>query len=315
MAHGAKICTSEAITPMIYAYTTPEIRRHDGWIKIGYTEQTVEKRIDGQTHTADVRWELQWKGTAIFDDGTGDTFRDEEFHEYLRKHGIKQQTEDKNEWFYISRKASLDLFQEFRRERGAIKIKGTIPYSLRNEQNEAVERAKDYFKLNPEGEFLWNAKPRFGKTLSVYDLCKRLDAKEVLIVTNRPAIANSWYDDYCKFLGDESGYKFVSEVDALRGQPHAITLKQYNDLKATNTQIKRIEFLSLQDLKGSVFFGGKFDKLKHIRDTLWDLLVIDEAHEGVDTFKTDLAFDHISRKNTLHLSGTPFKAIANDKFP
>ncbi len=47
----------------------------------------------------------------------------------------------------------------------------------------------------------------------------------------------------------------------------------------------------------------------------WDLLVIDEAHEGVDTYKTDVAFEHIKRKFTLHLSGTPFKALANDKFP
>lgn len=47
----------------------------------------------------------------------------------------------------------------------------------------------------------------------------------------------------------------------------------------------------------------------------WDLLVIDEAHEGVDTFKTDQAFSNIKRLFTLHLSGTPFKALANEKFP
>ena len=46
----------------------------------------------------------------------------------------------------------------------------------------------------------------------------------------------------------------------------------------------------------------------------WDILVIDEAHEGVDTYKTDIAFDRIKRKFTLHLSGTPFKALANNKF-
>ena len=47
----------------------------------------------------------------------------------------------------------------------------------------------------------------------------------------------------------------------------------------------------------------------------WDLLVIDEAHEGVDIFKTDQAFSNIKRLFTLHLSGTPFKALANEKFP
>lgn len=40
----------------------------------------------------------------------------------------------------------------------------------------------------------------------------------------------------------------------------------------------------------------------------WDLLVIDEAHEGVDTLKTDTAFNQIKRKQTLYLTGTPFKA-------
>ena len=71
----------------------------------------------------------------------------------------------------------------------------------------------------------------------------------------------------------------------------------------------------IDELKGSIEFGGHYDKLKYVAEYEYDLLVIDEAHEGVDTYKTDVAFDHIKRRNTLHLSGTPFKAIANDKFP
>ena len=76
--------------------------------------------------------------------------------------------------------------------------------------------------------------------------------------------------------------------------------------------------MSLQDLKGSIYFGGRYDKLAELsakKGIKWDILIVDEAHEGVDTFKTDVAFDHIRRKWTLHLSGTPFKALANDKFP
>lgn len=75
-----------------------------------------------------------------------------------------------------------------------------------------------------------------------------------------------------------------------------------------------IEFVSLQDLKGSVYFGGQFDKLKHIKETTWDLLIIDEAHEGVGTYRTGEAIDKITRKRTLHLSGTPFKALAKGVF-
>ena len=165
-------------------------------------------------------------------------------------------------------------------------------------------------------EYLWNAKPRFGKTLSVYELCKRIEAQNVLIVTNRPAIANSWYSDYVKFLGKESGYQFVSNVDSLKGKTYVLSRTDY--VKANSASVHPyhcIEFVSLQDLKGSIYFGGEYDKLREVADMNWDLLIIDEAHEGVDTYKTDVAFDHIHRKFTLHLSGTPFKALANDKFP
>lgn len=78
-----------------------------------------------------------------------------------------------------------------------------------------------------------------------------------------------------------------------------------------------IEFVSLQDLKGSVYFGGRYDKLSEIskdKGLCWDIMIVDEAHEGVDTDKIDWAFAEIYRKYTLHLSGTPFKALANEKF-
>lgn len=309
--------TAKRIVPMIYAYTTPEIKRHDGWTKIGYTEQDVDTRIAQQTHTADVEYKEEWRGTAIFDDGSGDTFKDTDFHAYLRKNGIENDKNKDNEWFHITGPASKSMFIDFKANRGILQTTaGVIPYNLRNEQNEAVEKAFDYFMLHENGEFLWNAKPRFGKTLSVYDLCKKLGAEKILIVTNRPAIANSWYDDYAKFLGRESGYRFVSSVDGIKNRPLVMSREEYKKEAArSQNPVSCIEFVSLQDLKGSKFFGGKYDKLKEIADLEWDILVIDEAHEGVDTYKTDVAFDHIKRKYTLHLSGTPFKALANNKFP
>ena len=310
MTKSLNIKTSQKIVPMCYAYTTPQISDHDGWTKIGYTEQKVEDRIDQQTKTANVKWVLGWKGTAIYDDGSGDTFRDHDFHAYLQKNNVERKPD--TEWFHIEPKPSHDLFVSFKSNRGILKSNAAVSYSLRAEQVKAVERTAGYFDSHSEEdepEFLWNAKPRFGKTLTAYDLCKKLNAKKVLIVTNRPAIANSWYDDYVKFLGTESGYYFISNVDAVQGKPFAV-LRQNMPFDAKGY----IEFVSLQDLKGSAYFGGKFDKLKHIKDLTWDLLIIDEAHEGVDTYKTDTAFDNIKRKRTLHLSGTPFKALANDKF-
>lgn len=310
-----KLNTTEKVVPMIYAYITPEIRRHDGWTKIGYTEQDVDTRIKQQTHTADVDYVLQWKGNAIFDDGSGETFTDKDFHSYLRKSGVEQEEGKNNEWFHITGPASREKFYEFRADHGILKSNITIvPYTLREEQEDAVCRTIIYRSEHENGEFLWNAKPRFGKTLSVYDFCKKIEAKTVLIVTNRPAIANSWFSDYAKFLGEESGYLFVSEVEALKDKPGVLSRNQY--IKQTIDEEKNcIEFVSLQDMKGSVYFGGEYDKLSEVANMDWDLLVIDEAHEGVDTYKTDVAFEHIKRKFTLHLSGTPFKALANNKFP
>lgn len=309
---GIKLNTAKQAFPMIYAYSTPQIQDHNGWTKIGYTEeQDVETRIKQQTHTSDTKAKLEWKGAAIFDDGSGDRFTDKDFHAYLRKSGVENKP--RTEWFHIDGPTGRGEFYAFRADRGVLKALDVIPYTLRREQAAAVEQTANYYASSQNGEFLWNAKPRFGKTLSVYDLCKRIQATSVLIVTNRPTIANSWYSDYAQFMGEQSGYRFISETDSLRGKPYVLSRAEWLNCDKTNVK-GYIEFISLQDLKGSVYFGGRFDKLKEVRDNEWSVLVIDEAHEGVDTLKTDTAFDHIKRKFTLHLSGTPFKALANDKF-
>lgn len=320
--HSPSIKTTKIVNPKIYAYTTPGVIYHDGWTKIGYTEQEVDSRIGQQTKTADIRYQLEWEGNALFED-TSEVFSDKAFHRYLRKCKIKQGTllnnknDDYNEWFEISPNDAKRKFYEFRENHGVLtKLSGVNPYTLRPEQQEAVDKTFNYFTTHQdeEPEFLWNAKPRFGKTLTAYDLVKRLKAKNVLIVTNRPAIANSWYQDYEKFLGTESGYAFVSELESLKGKPLVNSRADYVSSLST-TNLNCIEFVSLQDLKGSkYYFRGKYDKLKEVFSLKWDILVIDEAHEGVDTFRTDEALESIKRKYNLHLSGTPFKALANGKF-
>lgn len=326
--------STKKVVPMIYAYTTPGISYHDGYIKIGYTEQDVDERIRQQTHTAGIKPKKEWQGNATFEDGSGDTFTDKQFHTYLRKKGVMQPQDegneyfdknDENEWFHISPSDSQSKFYEFRSNRGVLESDNheVILYKLREEQEEAVCQTVAYRNDHEGGEFLWNAKPRFGKTLSVYDFVKKVDAKNVLIVTNRPAIANSWYSDYEKFLGRQSGYFFVSNVDGIKDRPLVMNYEEYRK-DATSREnnpdavkMGLIDFVSLQDLKGSIYFSDNSnatDKLKEVRGINWDVLVIDEAHEGVDTYKTDIAFDQIKRKFTLHLSGTPFKALANSKF-
>lgn len=314
--------TSKLVVPVIYGYTTPEIRRHDGCTKIGDTERDAEARIGEQTNTSDVEYHIEWTENAVFA-GTMETFRDYDFHRALESCGIERlksiNTGELTEWFRIEPKKAEDMLQDFRHRRITVDADEILPYTLREEQRNAVEMTVNYRNNNPEGEFLWNAKPRFGKTLCVYDVVKRIGARKVLIVTNRPAIANSWYSDYMKFIGRESGYFFVSSTDALKGKRMVIPYDTFaaDEKKRIQDNLEpmgMIYFLSLQDLKGSSFFGGELPKLREISTTKWDILVIDEAHEGVDTYKTDTAFNHIKRDFTLHLSGTPFKALANAKF-
>lgn len=300
---------------MIYAYTTPNDISHRGWTKIGYTDrQSVEDRIYQQTHTADIQTKLLWKGNARYQDGSDDTFTDHEFHDYLTtKRHVERKP--KTEWFHIDGETSHQYFYKFA-DRDFSDVQGTTgtQYELRKEQQRAVDQTVSYFLKHGEGsEFLWNAKPRFGKTLTTYDLVRQMNMQNVLVVTNRPSIANSWFDDFDKFIAWQTDFKFVSETDALKNRP-VLSRKEFLESISENDVYGQIAFESLQGLKGSVYFGGGYDKLKWISDLNWDLLVIDEAHEGVDTYKTDKAFDKINRKYTLHLTGTPFKALAAGKF-
>lgn len=312
------IKTSSKVTPQCYAYTTPGVPAHDGWTKIGFTERDVETRIKEQTHTVGVEPKLCWHMRAAYMTEPYGTFTDKDFHAYLKK--LEVPREAGTEWFQIDPNIARGNFIDFTQNHGVVSEKdadAVIPYKLRDEQAKAVQKTMEYFDGRENAEFLWNAKPRFGKTLSAYDLCMKLGAQNILIVTNRPAIANSWYQDYETFFGPQSGYLFVSNVDGIKNRKFVYSREEYLD-KLDDSVKGCIEFVSLQDLKGSIYFGGRFDKLSEIsaeKGLIWDILIVDEAHEGVDTYKTDTAFNHIKRKWTLHLSGTPFKALANDKFP
>ena len=308
-----KIKSYKIIYPQLYSYTLPNRSENEGSQKIGYTEhENVDKRILQQTKTAAFteKYLKLWSAPAFFKGGI-DSFKDSTFHSFLEKNGVERKKTLGREWFYFNDKPykSKELFDLFvEKKYSALQNdEGKIEYTLRSEQELAVKNAKKYFEENENGEFLWNAKPRFGKTLTSYDLAIRLGAKKVLIVTNRPAIANSWFDDYEMFI---KGYAFISETSSLRNRP-TITREQHIKIQASKPHFT---FLSLQDLKGSKYFGGAYDKLRWVADLEWDLLIIDEAHEGIDTGRTDAAFDMIKRKYTLHLSGTPFKALANEKF-
>ena len=329
-----QIKTMRPVNRAIYAYTTPNDRTHDGWIKIGDTEvnfgenlkTAVDERVKQQTHTSNTKANVEWQGKAEFEDDLT-PFRDYDFHKYLtNKQNIERKP--KTEWFKTDAVTSKNHFRDFKENHGILtEMEGVEDYELRDEQEEAARKTADYFdnhklvkilKKDKAPEFLWNAKPRFGKTLTAYDFCKRVNAKNVLILTNRPAIADSWYNDYAKFVGTEGGFYFVSQVDVFKRNPqkykHVLTRDEFTRAVSKN-RLGCIEFISLQDLKGAKAFGGDREKLREVSELDWDVLILDEAHEGVETDKTDVALERIKRRFTLNLSGTPFKMLASDKFP
>lgn len=316
------ISTYRTITPLIYSWRTSDIPKYEGWEKIGYTEQSsADVRIAQQASQLSVEQIKVWSRRAMFTSEAGGWFTDKDFHAYLKQQCVERERRPKypktTEWhrFEGEPKSSLEYFTDFAgQDFVALQTTGSDDYELRPEQKAAVDQALEAF-TSGHNEVLWNAKPRFGKTLTTYDLMRALDARKVLVVTNRPAIANSWFDDFARFIGHQTTYKFVSESPSLASrEPMTCAQWRRHSLDHADEDVRIVEFVSLQDLKGSQYFGGPHDKLRHIADLDWDLLVIDEAHEGVDTTKTDVAFDQIKRTHTLHLSGTPFKALASGKF-
>lgn len=310
----------EEIKYKVYGYTLPEVPNHNGYVKIGDTTREVVTRIFEQVGTAGLNPKILFEKVARKSDG--EWFRDKDLHRFLILNGIEKKDFNSraDEWFYFN--GTLEKAEELtnkfiNRDYDEIQIDDKrSDYVLRNEQQQAVEKSYEYYQSNQEPkEFLWNAKPRFGKTLTTYDFIRNLNARNVLIVTNRPAIANSWFDDFNKFIAwQEPQMKFVSETDALNGK--AMTRDQYLEFIDTTSHANptQIAFISLQDLKGAEFAGGMYKKLEWVAGLNWDLLVIDEAHEGIDTRRTDRAFSQLKRDFTLHLSGTPFKALAKGDF-
>lgn len=304
----------------VYGYTLPEVPNHDGYVKVGDTTRNAVQRIFEQVGTAGLNPEVLFEKKAQKSDG--EWFRDKDLHRFLIQNGIQKENFNgrADEWFYFNgtpENAERLTDKFINRDYDEIQIDDKhSDYILRNEQQQAVEKTYEYYQSKQGSrEFLWNAKPRFGKTLTTYDFIRNLNATNVLIVTNRPAIANSWYDDFQKFISwQEPQMKFVSETDALNGK--GMRREQYLEYINTTTHANptQIAFISLQDLKGAEFAGGVHKKLEWVAGLNWDLLIIDEAHEGIDTRKTDIAFSQLKRDFTLHLSGTPFKALAKGDF-
>lgn len=267
-------------TPTIYGYILPDVKDHDGYIKIGYTERkSVENRIKEQLHTAAIGFKIVFKESAMRSDGT--CFTDKDVHRLLRRKGYRQfnEGEDKNEWFNCSVSDALTAIEEVRTGK---RFEGNRSwnFTMRNEQKSAVEMTKAYFDRSKKEEptkppkFLWNAKMRFGKTFATYELCREMGFTRILVLTFKPAVESAWHEDITRHV-DFKGWQFVSNKEAKFD-----TKKLDEQFESCDKNAPIVVFGSFQDLLGTNDGGGIKAKNEFIHTTNWDIVVFDEYHYG-----------------------------------
>ena len=307
---------------IIYVYSIPD-KKHMGRLKIGSatvtssspTQEQIDSsaraRIEQQTKTADISYTFEHAELAITNDNA--YFSDHDVHEVLKRSGYERKAENiKNshsEWFEISLEVAKNAIQAVKEGRTALLTKEKIApqtsqFSFRPNQLEAIDKTTKAIKKNRK-HFLWNAKMRFGKTSAAMQVAKENKMKKVIIVTHRPSVSADWYDDFNKVLAG-ANYEYSSKT---KGEDIKTLIKGNKPF---------VYFASLQDLRLSkrvveVESAGTqargFDKNDEVFDTTWDMLIVDEAHEGTQSILGDATFSKIPANFTLLLSGTPFNIL------
>ena len=323
--------------PRIYAYSIDD-KAHTGLLKVGQTTRDVKQRIAEQVKTAAIKnYRIELEEAAERDDGT--VFTDHDVRAALVRKGFEN---SELEWMRCSVKDMKTVLTELRTGK---RFTGSHheTFAMRREQVEAVNKTHTYFHsiwkedMHAVPRFLWNAKMRFGKTFTTYQLAKKLGAKRVLVVTFKPAVEDAWQTDL-EYHVDFDGWQYLSRNS--ESDPTKVSAKK-----------PLVYFGSFQDLLGHDAAGNIKTKNEWLHKVKWDLVVFDEYHFGAwrETAKelfegeeeavakkeakleyaTDLEdvnedLSELSEKETeflpittkayLYLSGTPFKALATGEF-
>lgn len=265
-----------------------------------FLRKIAPKRIKQYMTTAGLHFELGWVELA-YKKSTKTWFHDHDVHEVLKRSGIKHPEElAGNEWFKTDLETAKEAIKAVKDGRSFISdlpaeyIADKSDIILRPEQNAAVEQTQKTFKK--KDRMLWNAKMRFGKTLTSLELIKQEGFQRVLIMTHRPVVRDSWFEDYKKMDMANAGYLYgsVDEGEKLS------TLKKGDK--------PYIYFASIQLLR----YKGAQTNLPEFTDIDWDLIIIDEAHEGTQTELSDTVMKALVKEGhtkILELSGTPFNLL------
>jgi len=305
---------------------------HKGLLKIGdttiQTDDTIDnlppncralnqaaiKRIREYTNTAGISFDLLHTELAIrtIKDKDGrpaiKAFRDHHVHRVLENSGIpkkKFKNSTSQEWFDIDLSTALKAIEAVKKGHynlSAATNDSFTPIIFRPEQEDAINRTLKQFKSG--NRMLWNAKMRFGKTLSALEVVKRSKFEKTIIITHRPVVDSGWYEDFNKIFYSDKSYIYGSKNTG------------YTIEDLLKTEKNFVYFASMQDLRGSDLVGGKFDKNDAVFDTVWDFVIVDEAHEGTttalgnDVIKATVK-EELNKTKFLALSGTPFNILGD----
>ena len=327
---------------LIYVFSMP-YDTHKGLLKIGEAtlttdtkpeylppncrelNQAASARIKGYTATASVNFKLEYTELAVLKkDDYSFAFKDKDVHKVLMNSGIHKVQPNGatgEEWFATTVDVAIRAIEAVKEGKSTLSTaekmsagQAVAKIDFRDEQKAAIEQTIKAFKKG--NEMLWYAKMRFGKTLTALEVVRRSQYRRVIIVTHRPVVSDGWSTDFAKIFypgSSEHDYSFE-----LKTNDSAYTYDEKIDLE-NDLKIKRLDkngnyflyFASIQDLRGSKRVGGKFNKNNAVFDLDWDLIIVDEAHEGTQTELGDTVIKQLRTTKTkvLALSGTPFNLL------
>jgi superfamily II DNA or RNA helicase len=308
---------------IIYIYTIPD-GKHQGRLKIGATtlpaaqpstqesiEQAAHERIKQQTQTADVPYIFHHAEIAIRNNGK--SFSDGDVHNVLIRSGYERRSENahnqNSEWFQVQldvAKKAITAVKENRRSLTADEIatNDADEFIFRPNQRAAIDLTTQAIKKKRK-HFLWNAKMRFGKTVAAMQVAKENNMQRVLIATHRPSVSTDWFEDFKKIFASTE-YRYASKAigesigELCEGKNPFVYFASIQDLRLS----KRVT----QDEAAKTKAEG-FDKNDEVFDTQWDMLIVDEAHEGTQSNLGDTTLTKVQSNFRLDLSGTPFNLL------
>lgn len=276
--------------------------------------KAAHHRIKQYTQTAGIKYDLLYTEPTLFVRGNGmGLFNDKEVHQVLLRSGVRRKefkggSAHGTEWFVTDLatvKKAIAAVKEGRMSLAQTEVsQGQSPIAFRPEQQDAISKTVKQFKRGTQ--MLWNAKMRFGKTLSALQVVKQMDYARTLILTHRPVVDSGWFEDFKKIFYDSPQYAYGSKNNG----------ETFENLEALHAKKNKhyVYFASMQDLRGSEQVGGKFLKNSDIFSTPWDLIIVDEAHEGTQTDLGKAVMDSLvvsGETRVLRLSGTPFNLLAD----